>query len=247
MFQRHVRVTLRLPIWIAVTLVQPIIWLTLYGQLFRRVVELPGFGTASYIQFLTPGIVMMTALFGSAWSGMGLIEDHDNGVLDRMLATPVHRGAFIASRVLQAALTVTVQAGIILVVGLLLGARSSGGVLGLLAILLMAALLAAGISALSNALALLIRNGDSLVAMVQFFGMPLLFVSSAFMAAELMPEWLRFLARGNPVNWAVDAGRQALMKGSWTAVWQHSLFLLIFALAASFLATQAFRSYRHLN
>src|SRR5262245_37542933 len=109
---RHIRTTLRLPIWIAVTLIQPVIWLTLYGQLFRRVVDLPGFEGASYIQFLTPGVVLMTALFGSAWSGMGLIMDLSGGVLNRMLATPVHRGALIAARVLHAAITVSVQASL---------------------------------------------------------------------------------------------------------------------------------------
>lgn len=72
---RHIRTSLRIPIWIIVMLVQPIIWLTLYGQLFRRVVEIPGFESASYIQFLTPGVVIMTAFFGAAWSGMGLVED----------------------------------------------------------------------------------------------------------------------------------------------------------------------------
>ena len=84
---RHIRATLRLPIWIAVTLVQPVIWITLFGQLFRRVVEIPGFDSGSYIEFLTPGVVIMTAMFGSAWSGMGLIEDLHHGVIDRMLST----------------------------------------------------------------------------------------------------------------------------------------------------------------
>src|SRR4051812_8968650 len=102
---RHIRVTLRLPIWIAVSLVQPIIWLTLFGQLFRKVVELPGFGSASYIDFLTPGVVIMTAMFGSAWSGFGFIEDIGSGLMDRLLATPVHRAALITARVLHAALT----------------------------------------------------------------------------------------------------------------------------------------------
>src|SRR3954470_5759124 len=115
---RHLRTTIRIPIWIAVTLIQPVIWLTIYGQLFRRVVEIPGFGAGSYIQFLTPGVVIMTALFGSAWSGMGIIEDLTDGVMDRMLATPVNRAALISARVLHAALTVAVQSVIILVFGI---------------------------------------------------------------------------------------------------------------------------------
>ena len=89
LLQRHIRNTIRIPVWIFVTLTQPIIWLALYGQLFSRVVDIPGFESNSYIEYLTPGVVIMTALFGSAWAGMGLLEDLNDGVVDRMLATPV--------------------------------------------------------------------------------------------------------------------------------------------------------------
>lgn len=244
LLQRHVRATLRLPIWIAVMLVQPIIWLTLFGQLFRRVVELPGFGATSYIQYLTPGVVIMTALFSSLWSGMTLIEDLGEGVVDRMLTTPVHRGALMAARVLHTALIVAIQSLIILGLGFLLGARFDGGIVSILIIVLPAILLGAGIAALSNGLALLARREETLVAVVNFFGMPLTFLSTGFIAAELMPVWMRLIARGNPVDWAVHAARKAMLTQSWTPVWRYSIFLGLFAIAASFLATQAFRSYR---
>jgi ABC-2 type transport system permease protein len=243
LLQRHVRTTLRIPIWVVVTLVQPVIWLTLYGQLFRRVVELPGFAGSSYIQFLTPGVVIMSALFGSAWSGMGLIQDLSEGVIDRMLATPVHRGALITARVLHAALTVVFQSVVILIVGLILGA-SFGGVGGLLAILLLAALLGAGFSAISNGVALLTRREESLIAVINFFGLPLTFLSTAFMAADLMPGWIRTIAKVNPVNWAVDAARSAVLGENWGPVFTSGALLLAFTLIAGFFATQAFRAYR---
>lgn len=241
---RHVRTTLRIPIWIAVTLIQPVIWLTLYGQLFRRVVEIPGFGAASYIQFLTPGVVIMTALFGSAWSGMGIIEDLTEGVMDRMLATPVNRAALISARVLHAALTVAVQSIIILLFGMLLGARVDGGVPGFLAILLLGSLLGAGMSALSNGLALVTRREETLIAVVNFFGLPLTFLSTAFMAADLMPGWIRALSRANPVNWAVVASRDAMLGQAWGDVARAAAMLLGFVVAAVWVSTQAFRAYR---
>ena len=80
---RLLMILLRQPWYVALTLIQPIIWLVLYGQLFRRVVELPGFRSSSYIDFLTPGIVIMSALFSSGWTGMGVINDLDRGVMDR--------------------------------------------------------------------------------------------------------------------------------------------------------------------
>ena len=241
---RHIRTTLRIPVWIFVTLTQPVIWLALYGQLFRRVVEIPGFESDSYIQFLTPGVVIMTAFFGSAWAGMGIIEDLRGGVLDRMLATPVSRSALIASRVAHAGLTVAIQSVIILVLGLILGADLPGGLSGALAILLLAALLGAGFSAISNGVALLTRREETLIAVINFFGMPLVFLSTAFMASELMPDWIRFVAQGNPVNWAVNGARDAMLGQNWSDVWAYSLLLTAFVLLAGFFSTQAFRMYQ---
>jgi len=241
---RHLRTTLRLPIWIAVTLIQPVIWLTIYGQLFRSVVEIPGFAATSYIQFLTPGVVIMTALFGSAWSGMGLIEDLTDGVMDRMLATPVSRAALISARVLHAALTVAVQSVIILLFGMALGARIAGGLPGFLAILMLGALLGAGMSALSNGLALVTRREETLIAVINFFGLPLTFLSTAFMAAELMPGWIRALSRANPVNWAVVASRDAMLGQAWGGVAKAASMLAGFMLVSVWISTQAFRAYR---
>lgn len=240
----HIRTTLRIPIWIFVTLTQPVIWLTLYGQLFKRVVEIPGFESDSYIQFLTPGVIIMTAFFGSAWAGMGIIEDLKGGVLDRMLATPVSRGALIASRVVHAGLTVAIQSVIIMVLGIILGADIPGGVAGALAIFLLAALLGSGFSAISNGVALLTRREETLIAVINFFGLPLVFLSTAFMASDLMPGWIRFLAQGNPVNWAVDGSRNAMLGEQWSEVWTYGLLLAAFVLIAGFFSTQAFRAYQ---
>ena len=88
--------TVRMPVFVLISIVQPILWVLLFGQLFRAVTTIPGFGASSYVQFLAPGISIMTALFGAAYSGMGMLVDIDRGVLDRLLATPVARGALIA-------------------------------------------------------------------------------------------------------------------------------------------------------
>lgn len=241
---RHILTTLRIPIWIIVMLVQPVVWLGLYGQLFRKVVEIPGFAATSYIQFLTPGVVVMTAFFGAAWSGMGILDDLQTGVMDRMLATPVSRAALMAARVLHAAVTVTVQCLIILLVGLALGARIPGGPGAFFVLLLIAALLASGISALSNGVALVTRREETLISVLNFFGLPLVFLSSAFMATDLMPNWIRTVARGNPVNWGVEGSRVAMDGGDWSLVLGRLLLLAVFTVACGVLATTAFRAYR---
>src|SRR4029079_7776443 len=105
MMQRHLRNLLRQPWWVVFSLVQPVIWLTLYGQLFKRVVELPGFNAGSYISFVTPGVVIMSALFAGGWNGMGVIMDMNQGVMDRLLVSPIHRAAIIVGRVLSTSVT----------------------------------------------------------------------------------------------------------------------------------------------
>src|SRR4051794_26777884 len=90
---RYLRVLRRQPAYLGITLTQPIIWLLLFGALFKAVTEIPGFHGGSYVDFLTPGVVVMLAVSSAGWTGMSFIEDINGGVMDRMLAAPVWRGA----------------------------------------------------------------------------------------------------------------------------------------------------------
>jgi len=245
MTMRHLRNFARQPWWIAISLAQPVIWLVLFGQLFKRVVELPGFATTSYITFLTPAIVVMTALFSGSWSGMGIIQDLDRGVIDRFLITPVNRGALITGRLLQGAAISVVQSLIIVGLGVALGARFGNGPIGLAVMLLDAALLGAALGSLSNALALLMRREESLIGAVQFIALPLQFLSTAFMAQALVPAWIRTASRYNPVNWALEASRAALVSHpDWGFVLSRSAWLLAFTVICGWLSVRAFRSYQ---
>ena len=106
---RGVRVLVRQPAYLGITLTQPIIWLLLFGALFKAVARIPGFHGGSYIDFLTPGVVVMLAISSAGWTGMGFIEDINGGVMDRMLVSPVWRGALNAGSVLYAVLTIVIQ------------------------------------------------------------------------------------------------------------------------------------------
>jgi ABC-2 type transport system permease protein len=228
-----------------ITLVQPVIWLLLFGQLFKRVADIPGFSTGSYVGFLTPGIVVMTALFSSAWAGMGFIIDMERGVLNRFLVTPAPRGSLIAGNLGDVALTSAIQSLIIIGLGLLAGARFPGGPLGVAAGAGCAILLAAAFASFSNALALLLRNQESMIAVAQLLVLPLSFLSSSLMPANLLPGWMHDVARYNPVDWAVSAGREALHANpDWGLVAAHAGWLALLALGCGWLSTRAFRSYQ---
>src|SRR5207302_8676806 len=118
-----------------------------------------GFGPSGYVQFLAPGIAIMSALFGSGYAGMGLLNDIERGVLDRMLATPVTRFAIIMARVIHTGMTAMIQSAIILVVALVLGATPAG-VRAFLAVLPAAALSGSGMGGLSHCMATLTPRQD---------------------------------------------------------------------------------------
>ena len=244
LFARLIRNLLRQPIWIALMLIQPMFWLLLYSQLFRRITDLPGFGTTSYVDYLTPGIAIMTAFFSGTWSGMGTIEDLDRSVIERFLATPVRRSAIVFARLLQSAVVATVQALIILVVGLFLGA-TNGGPLGWVVIMLAAFLVAAGFSGISTGIALLTRQEATMIAVANFIGLPLLFFSSILIAASLIPGWMETLSLANPVEWAVRAARgQALPDTNWGNIGRYLVLLACFTALTGSFATRCFRSYQ---
>ena len=243
MMQRHLLNLWRQPIWIAVTLVQPIVWLLLYGALFKNVTRIPGFHTHSYIQFLTPGIVIMSALFSAGWSGMAVIDDIDKGILDRFLVSPVKRGSLIVGRLMNGSVIIVVQSLIIILLSLVVGARPTA--LGVVVLIVLACFLAAGVGCLSMALALVARREETVIAAVNFFVLPLTFLSTAFMQRSLVPRWIQHASSVNPVNWAVEAGRNAVLPGTdWGMVLTRLGLLAALTAVCIALATRAFGMYQ---
>ncbi len=243
LFLRLLRANLRMPVFMLISIVQPLLWVLLFGQLFQAMARLPELGGGSYVQFLAPGISIMTALFAAAYSGMGMLGDIDRGVLDRMLATPVAPGAVLAARILMSAVQVVAQCALILAAAAAIGARPHGGAAGLGVVLAAAALLGAAVAACSNALALLARRQEVVIAVMNFVVLPATFSSTMLISGGLMPAWIRWLARFNPVNWAVVAARGGF-EGDWRTLPLSLALLAVFALAAAGLAALTFRRYR---
>jgi ABC-2 type transport system permease protein len=228
----------RQPWFVAITLVQPMIWLLLFGALFKHVVDIPGFHGGTYLHFLTPGVVVMSALFAAGWNGMGLIEAIDRGIMDRFLVTPVWRGALVGASCVHAAVVIFVQTLVIVAVAFVAGTTFSMTTVGVMLVLPL--LLGSAVAALSNALALVTRQEESLIGVVQFVVLPASFLSSGMMAFNLMPQWVQDIARFNPVNWTVAATRSA----QWALIGEHAGLLLALMLACGWVATRAFRVYQ---
>ena len=243
MIGRQLRNLMREPIWIALLLIQPMIWLLLYGQLFSRVPVLRG-GASTYVEFLLPGIVVMNAFFGGTWAGMAMIADLDRHVVDRFLATPASRLSIVLSQVVRSGLIAMIQAIVILLVGFALGVRVHGGGLGVVVLLVTAALVSMVFSGVSHGIALLVRREATMIAASNFVGLPLMFLSSILITQRVMPHWMQEVSRFNPVNWGVRAARDAVVYGShWGSVGIYLLLLVAATAATAAFATWTFRAY----
>ena len=239
-FAKYMRITLRMPMWTLFGLIQPLIWLVIFGELFRNMTQLSGFPAGSYIEFLTPGILVMTVLFGSSWSGVSLLREINFGTINKVLVTPVKRLSIVLSRVIHSAVTVMIQILVIISLAMFMGARIKGGLTGFLIVLGTILLLAVGFAALSNGFAMTLKREEPLVVVGNMMTLPLMFLSSAFVPQAMMPDWIRYLTVLNPVSYAVDAVRMSL-NGDYSIPFLVSfLMVVLFTAAAMIWATRTF-------
>jgi ABC-2 type transport system permease protein len=223
-------VTARRPVLLAFSLGQPLVWMLFFGFLFERAgLALPA--GASYLDFLAPGVSVMTVLFGASQVGIGWIRDLQTGFLPRLLNTPASPLAILAGKLLADAARLVAQALAVLALAVLLGARLHAAPGALLPGLVAVALFAAAFSALSCAVALRARAQEAMATYVHLVNMPLLFTSTALVPRHAMPAWLAALARWNPLTLTVDAWRAALLAGEPPA---PATLALLAALAAVF-------------
>jgi ABC-2 type transport system permease protein len=242
---RYIRALLRQPAWVGISLVQPVIWLLLFGALFERTADIPGFTAGSYVEFLTPGVVVMLAVSSAGWVGMGFIEDINRGTMDRLLVSPIWRGALNLGSVAQSVLSIVVQSVIVIGLSLAVGARFPGGVAGMVVLVAVAGLLGAVFASLSNGVAVLTRQRETLIGIVTMVTLPLTFLSSALQQQSLLPGWIRWIAEFNPVHWAAEAGRSATVQhADWALIASRTSFLALLLLASAWFATHAFRTYQ---
>ncbi len=240
---RHVRTQVRMKVFIIINLFQPILWLALFTQVFKSLSELPEM-EVSYLQFFAPGVVVMTVLFGSAWAGMGMLQDIDMGILSKMLATPVSRLSVVTSRVLASMLLLIVQALLIFILAIIMGVDVATGAAGVLFAIVIVSLLGLGFAAFSNGLALLFQRPEPLMGVVNFFTLPLMFLSSTMMPNSLLPDWLDTVRQFNPVDYAVVGVRDLVLEGwIWDDLWRSLLVLAAWAAVGITFGTMMFRRY----
>jgi ABC-2 type transport system permease protein len=242
---RNLLKSVRAPMLLVASLLQPLLWLTMFSQTFRRLADTPQFqslGYHSYLAFLMPGMVVLSVLFAALQSGLATVADIDSGMFDKLLVSPIGRSSILLGRVLADTLAILVRATIVLAVGLLLGARVATGVPGALALLALVTLFGLVWVSLTNLVALRSRNAEATMVAGLLITLPALFLSPAFFPLSLQPGWLRAVAKANPASYLIETGQQLTSLGNH---WQQDLnTLLALATAGLLLIPAAIAAFR---
>lgn len=227
--RRSWRKTLRRPVPLTFSFVQPLFWMLIFGFLFHRFALGEPYARLRYLDFLLPGVCAMTVLFGASQAGIELVRDLQTGFAQRMARATDHPGWMLGGKLGADVGRLLAQACVVALLGVALGARlwiDWGAVfwsaLGLAAF-------AVAYASLSCWIALKTRAQESMAVFVHVVNMPLLFTSTALVPARQMPEWLAEVARWNPLTLVADALRTSLLLGRMPRVWPMLIPLAILA------------------
>ncbi|MFZ2046928.1 MAG: ABC transporter permease [Trebonia sp.] len=212
-FRRQVRLVLRNPAFLTIGLLQPILYLVLFGPLLANLPagSLSGGsgtgGTADAYRFFVPGLLIQLALFGSTFVGFAIISDWRSGVIERYRVTPVSRVAILAGRVLRDVAMLIIQSIVLIVAGLAFGLRAPlpAVLMGFVYIVLVAI----GLASVSYAVALTLKSEDAFAPLINSIIVPLVLLSGIMLPLNLGPGWLQGIARISPFRYIIDAMREA--------------------------------------
>ncbi len=196
--------------------VQPALWLLVFGEVLSRLRAIPT-GGRSYMDFLAPGILAQSVLFIAIFSGIAIIWERDLGIVHKFLASPTPRTALVLGKGFSAGVRGLTQAVIVYLLAWLLGVNVSWNPLNLLGVMAIVILGAACFSTFSLIIACLVKTRERFMGIGQVLTMPLFFASNAIYPIILMPAWLQFIARCNPLTYEVDALRYLMLKNGISA------------------------------
>ncbi|MCH8039869.1 MAG: ABC transporter permease [Nitrospinae bacterium] len=227
------------------TLVQPMLfWLIFFGNLFQHAADTQVFQVENYMSFLAAGVVIMTVLNNGLSGGVDLLFDKENGFLERLMATPIHRTSIILSRYLFVITITSLQILVILAVAFLFGVTPETGLLGVALILFIGMLFGIGLTAISLALAFSVKSHGDFFSVLGFLSLPMIFLSSALVPLAAMPGWMRAVAFLNPMTWVIEAVRPLIISGWAAALPQVAIaigILVVFDAICLYGGAQAFR------
>jgi ABC-2 type transport system permease protein/oleandomycin transport system permease protein len=213
----------RVPQLIVFAIVQPIMFTVLFVYVFGGAIATPN---GSYVDYLIPGIIVQTIVFGAMGSGVNMAEDLEKGVMDRFRSLPIARGTVLAARVLSDTVRNVVSVFIMVGVGAIMGYRYHGNVEGAVLGLILTVLVGLAFSWIATTIGLLVRDTQTAEIAGFTWVFPLVFASSIFVPiASMQQAWLRTFAQDNPITLAANAVRSySLGQAAGDAPWQAALW-----------------------
>ncbi len=191
--------------------VQPVLWLAVFGQVMAKVRGIST-GGISYEEFMTPGILAQSVLFSAIFYGISVIWERDMGVVHKLLVSPAQRAALVIGKAVSAGFRGIVQAAIIYLIAIVLGVGIRLDVPSIFGVFCAVILGSAIFSTFSLVIACIVKTRERFMGIGQVLTMPLFFASSALYPVELMPSWLQFFAKVNPLTYLVDSLRVMMVQ-----------------------------------
>ena len=225
--KRNVKRNFRIPQLLIFSSIQPVIFLLLFNYVFGGAVS--GTTDTEYINFLLPGILAQTAMFGAIQTGVGLAEDLNRGVIDRLRSLPIARYAVLAGRTIADAVRNVFVVSLMSGVGFVLGFRFQEGLLLFIASIFLVVLFGFAFSWISAVVGLTLKDPETVQVAGFLWVFPLVFASSVFVPIDTMPDWLQVFARNQPVTQVVNAVRHLTQGGvqdGSTYVWVSLLWIV---------------------
>ncbi len=232
LFIRALKKLVRNPILLFFSLLQPIIFLVLFTQLFSRFVETGLFPAGvTYLEYATPGILLQNGFSSALQSGTSIVDELNSGMLEKMLVTPVNRSAILLGRLVTDAFRVGVQSSIILILAYILGFNVATGAGGIVLAIIIVAFFGLAWSGISLAIGLRTRSAETVFGIGGVLTFPLLFMSTALVPVKAMPTWMADVSSFNPISFAVNAVRDLSLPSAFSGATIASAFVVIGAIA----------------
>jgi len=189
---------------VLIRLIQPAVWIIVIGNTFagtKPLIQSVGFN-GSYIEFMAPGVIMLTAIFTSIFGGVNTLWDRRYGFMNKALTSPISRSSIAVGKMLAISLISALQSSLILGIALALGVGIANYLM-IIPIMLIVIAFSLGFSGISVIVAATAKSQETFWGVINFLGMPLFMLSPALFPLELLPHWLAFIAKLNPVTYSV--------------------------------------------
>jgi ABC transporter DrrB family efflux protein len=232
--RRNLLVWIRVPAYIAFTVIQPVIFVLMFRYVFGGAIHVPG---VSYVNFLMPGIIGQTAAFGCFGTAIALAQELQKGVIDRLRSMPMARSAVLTGRLVADTGRMVITVLIVVGVGYAVGFRFENGVVPAILMVVLATVFALAMCLIAAFTGLAIGDEESVQAFGLIWLFPLTFLSSAFVPIQSMPGWLQAFANNQPVTFVINTMRALALGGPieadlWKSIaWLGGIFIVFIPLS----------------